>query len=318
MACVLEERPRRPEGRGGHCVSNCRLSVVIPTRNGARRLPGCFDALAAMPFDRGRYEIICVDNGSTDATPTVIAQERRRGRLPLRTLREGTRGTSRARNAGATASRGKYLVFLDDDARVVPGFLAAYQAAFGRRNDLLVQGRVMPTFLASRPRWLTDERALLLGQVDEGLNPGSLNGHVNSCNFGIPRKAFNALGGFRTDLGPSGAGMGEDSDLGQRAGRLGLKLVYEPKALVHHLIPRRRTTRSAFLRRCFLSGFCQPMIYEYDELAIRMVLDLAKTSVVRLWSAASATDCAAQMDQFCLLAMHFGRVACILRQKLRG
>ncbi len=291
------------------------FSVIIPTRDHAAWLPGCFDSLAALEGDRSRFEVIAVDNKSRDGTEAALAGEIKRGRLPLRVVREEHEGPSHSRNTGVRCSTGKFVLFLDDDARVAPGWLAAYQRCFSSPGCAVVQGRVVPEFLAARPAWLTDDLAAFLGRVDEGEAAGPLRGNMNSCNMGVARGAFEAIGGFRTDLGPGGIGMAEDTEFGLRAAEKGFAAVYAPDALARHLIPPERATRKAMIRRLYRSGLSQPVFRAYRESLPRTLVYFARRSVVRLAIAAFTFSGTRRMRELCGLAEHAGRVRQIVRIK---
>jgi glycosyltransferase involved in cell wall biosynthesis len=294
------------------------FSIIIPTRNHAEWLSGCFDSLAALEGDRSRFEVIAVDNNSRDGTKAALAEEVRSGRLPLRAVREEREGPSHSRNTGVRSSTGKFVLFLDDDARVEPGWLAAYERCFSSGGCVVVQGRVVPEFMAARPSWLTDDLAAFLGRVDEGEAAGPLRGNMNSCNMGVARGVFESIGGFRTDLGPGGIGMAEDTEFGLRAAEKGFAPAYEPDALARHLIPPERTTRKAMIRRLYRSGLSQPVFRAYRESLPRTLGYFARRSVVRLAVAAFTLSGARRMRELCGLAEHAGRVRQLIRMKCGG
>ena len=289
-------------------------SIIIPTRDRADILAGCLEALARTRPDAAAFEVIVVDNASRDDTARRVEAEAARGLLPLRVICEPRQGPSHARNAGVAAAKGAWVLFLDDDALAEPGWPEAFARAAATARAPL-QGRVLPRFLAERPPWLTDAMAAFLGRVDEGPAPAALRGAMNSANMAVPRDLFLDLGGFRTDLGPGGAGMGEDTDFGLRAAARGFTPRYVPDALVHHLVPPERTTRRAMLRRFHLSGLSQPLIERYDESAPRLALHLARMTARTALAAAFARNGADQMTALCDLAQRLGRARGILRTR---
>jgi glycosyltransferase involved in cell wall biosynthesis len=101
------------------------------------------------PFD---WEMIVVDNGSTDNTAEVV--RRYRDRLPLRCVEEPLIGLSHARNRGVAEARGRYLCWTDDDVRLDPGWLEAYLSAFARHPGAAIfGGRILPDIEPPTPRW---------------------------------------------------------------------------------------------------------------------------------------------------------------------
>ena len=118
------------------------ISVVICTRNRAAPLAQLLESMTGLTVpDRLRWELLIVDNGSTDTTRAVI--ESFEGRLPIRYVREHTPGLSNARNCGVAAARGRYICWTDDDVEIDTGWLAAYADAFAAYPDDAVFGGVI-------------------------------------------------------------------------------------------------------------------------------------------------------------------------------
>jgi len=298
-------------------VTRPDLSVIVCTRNRAGFLSMCLDALAEVRFERERFEVLVVDNGSTDGTAALLERMGRAGRLPLRRTPEPVPGLARARNTGVREAAGRFLIFLDDDALVAPGWLAAYDRNF-QRGEAIVQGRILPRLLGSRPAWLTEDLLERLGRTEAGSQCTVWTGPLRGGNMGVARRVFEAVGLFRTDLGAGAAGLGEDTEFGLRAAAAGFRAAYAPEALAYHLIPRRRLSRSAFLRRCYLAGLCQPLVGRFEERIFRMLASFLARSLVRLAAACAARDSGRHMAEMCRLCEHAGRVVQIMRQRLHG
>jgi glycosyltransferase involved in cell wall biosynthesis len=131
-------------------------SVIICTRNRHRQLEEALASMTALVIPPSLiWELIVVDNGSTDATPAVI--ESSKNTLPIRRVFEPLAGLSNARNAGVDAARGKYLVWTDDDVHVEPNMLAAFVDAFKRWPDARVfGGKITLYLLPPTPLWFLD------------------------------------------------------------------------------------------------------------------------------------------------------------------
>jgi glycosyltransferase involved in cell wall biosynthesis len=129
------------------------ISIIVCTRNRATLLNDLLETATRLrlttPVD---WELIVVDNGSTDATAQIV--ERYADRLPIRRVEEARIGLSHARNRGVSAARGRYFCWTDDDVRLDPAWLAAYAAAFERHPDAAVfGGPILPDIEAPMPRW---------------------------------------------------------------------------------------------------------------------------------------------------------------------
>jgi glycosyltransferase involved in cell wall biosynthesis len=288
-------------------------SVVICTRNRAEILRWCLDALAADPFDRGRFEVIVVDNGSTDGTPAVLEEETRLGRLPLKAIREPAPGVCRARNRAISAGQGGYFLFLDDDALAAPDWLSAFDAHIRLRGSEIVQGRIWTRFLSPPPAWFDEAWLPRLGHLDLGEEVRPFDAHFHSGNLAVARSVFDKAGGFREDLGPGASGLGDDTEFGIRALDAGFSAVYEPKACVHHLVPPERVMFRAFLRRFYTTGRAQPLFRRYSETRVRTALYFIRATFGRAGSVLRARTGKQRMAALCDEAEHWGRVVTLMR-----
>lgn len=115
------------------------VSVIVPVYNVARLLPGCLDSLLQQSF--GDFEVVAVDDGSTDGSTTILSEYEREHPDLIRMLRKPNGGLGDARNFGIDRARGEYLAFVDSDDTVAPEFLERmYHAARTQDADLVVCG----------------------------------------------------------------------------------------------------------------------------------------------------------------------------------
>ena len=291
------------------------ISVVIATRNRARILDLCLRRLAAMRRDCDGFEVLVIDNGSTDETADVITMEKQRERLPLRSVVEPTPGLAVARNTGVRHARGEWLAFLDDDALVSRGWLDGYLRHIRDGGPVMIQGRIEPLFIGWRPAWLHDGLLSRFGRCYHGDEPAPLEGEIHGGNLAVARRVFEDVGLFRRDLGLGATGLGEDTEFGRRAALAGVRALYAPDAMANHLIPRKRTTRGDLLKRCFRSGLSQAAIYDYDDAPWRTLGYFVRSAPAKALAFLAQPDPASQMDVLCEAAEHAGRVAQILRQR---
>lgn len=211
-----------------------KLAVIIAARNEADHVGRQLDAIEAEHWD-GDWEVIVVDNGSTDATPDLVALRAESWRR-LRLVHADERSDkSYAVNAGVAASSADAFLFTDADDIVAPGWLAA--AAGALRSHELITGPMELECL--NPPWLVDSRglsALEPAPSFEGLFP-----FARGNNYGLTRDAWERLGPL-----PEKAYPVEDIDLSLRARRLGIEVVGVPGAVVHY---RYRTGAGAMWRQ---------------------------------------------------------------------
>jgi glycosyltransferase involved in cell wall biosynthesis len=193
-------------------------SVVIATRDRAALLRGCLARLGGQSCN-GRFEVVVVDNGSTDGTADAIEAARRNG-LPVRAVFVADPNRGKARNAGIAAAVGESLIFCDDDTLAPEGFVEAHLAARARHPRAVVSGPIVN---------VSDDRSLP--------SPGPANfsrAFLCTCNAGVSRADVIAVGGFdeRYDL----YGW-EDTDLGVRLRRAGSARAWSWDAFLYHLKP---------------------------------------------------------------------------------
>jgi GT2 family glycosyltransferase/glycosyltransferase involved in cell wall biosynthesis len=256
------------EGRGGIALApGARVerlaapaSVLICTRNRADELADGVELLVA----HGARDVVIVDNGSTDATPEVAAELA--ARLPgvVRVVEEPSAGLCHARNAGAAAARHELLLYVDDDARVAPGWLEHVAHALARPGVVNAGGPICALWPAERPAgWPGRElEALLsvldLGDAERALAPPDV---VYGANWAVRREALHAVGGFDPAFGPGpGAAInGDEVSVAWRLHRAGLGATrYVPGAAVGHRIPADRVEDAFLQRRALCVGVERP------------------------------------------------------------
>ena len=205
------------------------LSVIVPTYNNRPVLERVLDALLRQTLPPSRYEVVIVDDGSTDGTAEMLEQFR--GTLQVQYLAQANRGRAAARNAGARAARGRILVFLDSDFFPVPELLAAHHEHYPPgAAGIGVQGasRTHPEALTS-PFMRARETYI---EVPPG-PPGRISlFRVSTRNLSLVRSDFVAAGGF--DEGFGGGYGWEDIELAWRLHARGVRFSYEPKATGDH------------------------------------------------------------------------------------
>jgi GT2 family glycosyltransferase len=202
-----------------------KLSVIVPTHNRPARLEATLSGLAGQrDLDRGDFELIVVDDGSVPAAAPEAPSE-----LPLSVLRLEDEGPSAARNRGAGEARGELLVFVDDDLRLVPDFLAAHWRAHLEWPGALQVGSVRLPEAATTTPFGRFRQRLEDESVPRIKGPVESRNFCTAANMAIERGLFDRLGGFDPSLG-----TGEDQDLALRHTAQGGKIVFVPEARVVH------------------------------------------------------------------------------------
>jgi glycosyltransferase involved in cell wall biosynthesis len=230
-----------------------KISVILSTYNRCQSLAKALSSVAASVLPEGHdWEVIVVDNNSTDQTREVVEEFQRRHRGRFRYVFESKQGLSHARNAGIREARGDILAFMDDDVTVETTWLENLTAPLRNGEWAGSGGRIMPEQTFVPPRWLSLEGRYALAPLaifDYGPIACELTESPFGTNMAFQRKMFEKYGGFRTDLGRCGGNMmsNEDTEFGSRLLVAGERLSYEPSALVFHSIPLNRVRKEYFL-----------------------------------------------------------------------
>ena len=238
------------------------LSVIIPTRNRARLTCGLLDSLAQLPAVPWKWEVIVMDNGSTDDTAERVKQKQAGLPIDIRYVLEPRPGLHEGRNRGAVEARGKYLAYLDDDMVLAPTWLQGVDLLEEGKADAVV-GRIVPKWEAPPPQWLTRmfESGVFgpLALLDLGEFPVK-TGHFYGCNLFLPRQTVLDFGGFHPDGMPKELlqyrGDGE-TGLWLKMKAAGKKLWYAPEAIAYHIVPASRMTPEYMRQRACNQGVSQ-------------------------------------------------------------
>ena len=237
------------------------FSVVICTYNRAQYLQQTLQSVVEQDFSSEKFEIVVVDNNSPDRTEAVAFSFRDQYKnITLRYFKELQQGISYGRNRGVSEASGEYIVFLDDDETVEPGFLKNLDDFYSEYKEAsLTAGPVIPVFETTPPDWLSPfTMRLITGAYDKGKNikvvgpkdyPGT--GHAT-----FRKSLFVKYGGFNTDLGRKGSSLlgAEDKDFFFRLIQNGVKCYYVPGAAIYHHIPASKLTEDFFDRLTYSIG----------------------------------------------------------------
>ena len=234
------------------------VTVMVATHNRASLLRKTLEALIAQetPESLG-WEILVVDNGSTDHTLEVFRTMAMQAPGRLRYVFEPRLGKNRALNTGLAVARGAVIALTDDDVSPAADWVATAATVLDTRGVDGAGGRILPRWEAEPPSWLLGSQELLdclaimdfdkpaMLPVPPGRHP-----QVWGANMVFRRQALLALDGFDTRLGPVGGRRfcEEDCDIVRRMLAAGRSMAYDPALTVFHRVPRARLKRAYFRR----------------------------------------------------------------------
>ena len=240
-------------------MTHARVSIIVSTRNRADQLATCLNALIYQqgPAD-GRYEIVVVDNDSSDHTKQVVDSLQRQFRH-IKYVYEQRLGLSVARNAGVRLSEGEIVCFLDDDTIPCVHYISEIVQPFGHHDVTCVGGKIIASWPdGCPPSWFPAKYGNVVGQTSFGEKSRFMDKHEFPFggNIAFRREMFEKLGGFDENLGRKGENYlcGEEIDLCYKLQAKRLRFFYNPRATVSHTVGRKRATKSYFVRSVFGKG----------------------------------------------------------------
>jgi glycosyltransferase involved in cell wall biosynthesis len=264
------------------------LSVVICTHNRHKLLENCLASLAAQKFERSSFEVIVVDNASTDATKDVV-EKFSSGTLPIRYVYEGRLGLSRARATGFRNSTGRYIAYIDDDAKAHPGWCSAICQAFEQNAEAhpetvaALGGPIELVFETGRPPWLTAELEQYYARLDLG---------KALRLFTPPAVPVGANMAFRREIlqdhpWDESLIMSEEGELFNRITANGFTYLYVPAMCISHFVPAERCTVEWLLTRYHAEGLDQKHVRHgflpKARLIVRAILELLRSCAFLLF-----------------------------------
>jgi glycosyltransferase involved in cell wall biosynthesis len=232
------------------------ISVVVTTYNRADLLEGCLGSLVNQTLDTNRYEVIVVDNNSTDNTEQVVESFRDAGNVTY--CNESQQGMNHARNLGLLRARGEYVAYIDDDARAALDWLEVACRAFAAIKPIpdCLGGPIFPFYTSPKPEWFKDEYEIRRDwDAPRYLDSGN---SFSGSNMVWRKELLVSIGGFDPDFGVVGSTLrlGGETIVFDKAWSVkqDLQLYYTPKLVVHHCVPRHKMTVSYRLKRKFAEG----------------------------------------------------------------
>jgi glucosyl-dolichyl phosphate glucuronosyltransferase len=262
-----------------------KFSVIIPTYNRADELRKTLQSLSQLQLSEP-WEVIVIDNNSSDATPTVVAEISKSFPVEVRYLFEGEQGKPAALNAGMAISRGEVLAFTDDDHRFEPDWLTQAALALERFGCDYVGGKILPLWEGTVPRWISMDSGrhrAVIGMADYGPYPHEFaEKPAMGGNLSIRREAFSRTGPWDNRLGRRGKSLlgQEQREWCLRARAAGLRGFYVPEMIVYHVVPSERLKKKYFRRWFYWHGISRAILHENYGLDMESpeetILDFSK------------------------------------------
>jgi glycosyltransferase involved in cell wall biosynthesis len=195
------------------------ISVIIPAFNSELTIKGCISSIKSQQFPKEKFEIIVVDDESTDHTVQVAKEA---GADKVITIQHSSSGT--ARNTGSKQARGKILAFIDSDCIAQDGWLKTIEKEF--ETNQVIGGPILNGKTNSIVAWA--EYLMEFSDYNEHKKRSFVN-FVPACNQACTKEIFEKIGGFREGT------ITEDVHLGHTLKKSGVKIVFVPQLQIQHL-----------------------------------------------------------------------------------
>ena len=232
-----------------------KLSIVICSYNRAQYIGDALDSLYKQTTSLSDFEVMLVDNNSTDGTPEVYKSWREihpEGNFQY--LTEHQQGASFARNTGAAHAKTGWLCFMDDDAVAFPDFVANIIKHTQEKPTIVgFGGKIIPKYIPEKPVWMSYYVSSLVGNFDYSPVPCAFKKgkYPLESNMVIKKSVFDQIGGFNTTL-PGVMGTlrigGEGKELFYKVIGLGEEIYYDPNIIVYHVVETNKLTKEYLYR----------------------------------------------------------------------
>ena len=214
-----------------------KLTVIICTFNRGHLLSETLPTIFQQNISTDYYDVLIVNNNSTDNTNDIISSliiSINNASL----IDEPQQGLSYARNTGYKAATTKWIIYLDDDAKVPNDFVEKAMNNIENSDFNCFGGVYLPWYKYGKPKWFLDKYASNSGKISEfnTLKEDFISGGIMAIN----KTVLSKIGGFPTNLGMSGnrIAYGEETLLQIRLRNLGMEIGYDPNWIIYHLVNR--------------------------------------------------------------------------------
>jgi glycosyltransferase involved in cell wall biosynthesis len=245
------------------------VSIIIPTLNRSFFLDKTINSILSLNKNHRGYEIIIVDNGSSDDTK-LICEKYTSAYQHVQYHLDSEPGLLTGRHRGAKEARGEILTFIDDDVLVSPTWLDTIKEVMDTgRGFSFLTGPSLPFYESFPPDWLTyfwsknadgGKMCEWLSLLDLGSKPLTISpNYVWGLNFTVKKSVFLQLGGFHPDNIPFNYQMFQgdgETGLTLKAAAAGFKALYHPAAMIYHQVPTSRLSYEYFDKRAYYQGVC--------------------------------------------------------------
>ena len=241
------------------------LTAIICTYNRAKYIGPLLESIAANDLSTQEYEIVLVANNCTDNTREICESFAKAHKdINFRYCVEPEQGLSAARNKGIKEAQGDLIVYIDDDALVDEWYLRTIVDFMSAHKEIdAIGGPIIPLYEDTvEPKWMTRyTKELLCGYLYFGEEERPFPGerYPGGGNAAYRAEVFEKVGLVNTALGRKGNGLlgSEEKDIFDKMKTQGMRFMYLPKMILHHIIPQKKLERDYFDRLTLQIGMSE-------------------------------------------------------------
>ena len=223
-----------------------KCSLIIPAYNAEKTIGSCLESALAQSLPRENYEIIVIDDGSTDKTPEIVRN------YPVRLIKQENQGPAAARNKGAIEAKGDILIFTDSDCELDSNFLEKIIAPIEQSTEIAgVQG----SYKTKQKEFMAQFAQIEIGTRYKRMAKNKYIDFIGTYAAAYKKDIFQKYRGFDTAFPLA---SGEDTDFSYRLSQNGYKLVFNPQAFVYHKHP---STLKSYLRQKYWRAYWRFLAY---------------------------------------------------------
>jgi len=231
-------------------MKNCTITIIVCSYNRAEILQECLQSLAKQTAPPSRYEVLIVDNNSSDTTP-LLCRTFTQPYAHFRYITEPRQGLSHARNRGWREAETEWVAYIDDDARASGNYVERILHVIEQHEFDCFGGIYTPWYRYAKPRWFRDEYASNMNVQD---HTGPLaSGYVSGGNLIIRRTLLEEFKGFNPNLGmrPGKIAYGEETLLQMQLRVAGYTIGFDPQLTIEHLVGREKLSPWWFVKSSY-------------------------------------------------------------------
>lgn len=251
-----------------------KISVAVCTYNRADVLPKCLESLANQTVDKELFEVLIIDNNSTDGTKEITTDFCKEN-LNFRYIFEEKQGLSQARNRAIDEAKGKYIAYIDDDAIADKDWIEKILTVIQNDKDIAVfGGKILPWYNTKKPKWFQDEFGThSWGNKHLQLNLQNYPFGLSGSNMIFKKDILVKYNGFPAEYGMTGnkIAFGEESLLFNKMLKNNENVQYFPDIVVYHLVSEKYYDLKYVFKRSIQNGKAIAKIRKAKLLSIDFI-----------------------------------------------